>query len=238
MDEPPVRLFMMGQNAWRDEHEWPLARTQYTTYYLHSAGAANTPAGDGLLTLQAPADEPADQYLYDPRDPVMSLYLPNAQPGPCDARLLDDRADMLVYQTPSLERDTEVTGPIEVTLYASTSARDTDWTARLVDVHPDGFAVNLGYGIVRARYRDGWSAPTLVEQNRIYEYVITLIPTSNLFKAGHRIRLDISSSDFPNFERNHNTGEDDWANARFVTAHQRIFHDADHASRVVLPIIP
>jgi hypothetical protein len=238
MDKPPIRLFVMGANRWRWEHEWPLARTRFTSYYLHSGGGANTPRGDGTLSTSAPGEEPHDAYTYDPRDPLMSLYLPSAQAGPCDVRVHDERRDMLVYQTPPLERDTEVTGPIELHLFAASSAPDADWTARLVDVYPDGFGVNLGYGICRARYRESFENPSLLEPGRVYEYRIAIKPTSNLFKAGHRIRLDISSSDFPNFDRNHNTGGDDWADARMQPAHQRVFHDGRYPSRLVLPIVP
>lgn len=238
MDEPPIRIFVMGEDRWRYEHEWPLARTRFTSYYVHSGGRARTPAGDGSLSTEQPGDEPADTYVYDPRDPVMSLLLPDGHTGPGDVRRLDHRRDVLVFQTPPLERDVEVTGPVELKLYATSSALDTDWTARLVDVHPDGFAVNLSYGIQRARYRDSWDRPTLIEPGRVYEYTLKLKPTSNLFKVGHRIRLDISSSDFPNYDRNHNTGREYWKDAEFVKAQQEVFHDARYPSHVVLPIVP
>ena len=237
VDEPPVRVFTMGANRWHFENEWPPARARLIDFYCHSGGRANTPAGDGVLSPQAPGDEPRDAFLYDPRDPVMSLHQPDGQAAPSDLREHDCRQDILVYQTPVLEGDLEVTGEITCCLFAASSARDTDWTVRLVDVHPDGLAVNLSYGIVRARYRDSWSNPSLLEPGRVYEYRLRLVPTSNLFKAGHRIRVDISSSDFPNYDRNHNTGQDYWIDSAFVTARQAVFHDAEHPSRIILPVV-
>jgi putative CocE/NonD family hydrolase len=155
-----------------------------------------------------------------------------------DQRALDGRRDVMVYMTPPLSAPVEVTGPVEVRLFASSSARDTDFVARLMDVRPDGFVQELCHGIVRARYRESFENPSLIEPDRVYEYTIQVNPTSNLFREGHRIRLDISSSDFPNFDRNHNTGGDDYRDTVLQTAHQRIFHDACRPSRVILPVIP
>ena len=219
----------MGANRWRAESEWPLARTAYTDFYLRGGG--------GVLSQEPPGEEPADRYEYDPRDPAMTLFSPAGQQEPHDLRALNGRKDILVYSTPPLERPLEVTGPITVKLWAASSAPDTDFFARLVDVWPGGFAQELSYGIVRARYRESFDRPSLIEPGRTYEYTIRLNPTSNLFKAGHRIRLDISSSDFPNFDRNHNTGGDDYAEATLVTARQTVFHDRARPSRVVLPVI-
>ena len=168
----------------------------------------------------------------------MSLYTPGGQHEPQDQRALDGRQDILVYSTPPLEEPLEVTGPVTVKLWASSSARDTDFVVKLVDVWPDGFAQELCYGIVRARYRESFDRPTLIQPGLAYEYTIQLNPTSNQFKPGHRIRVDVSSSDFPNFDRNHNTGGDDYAEATLLSAKQTIFHDADHPSRLVLPVIP
>ena len=235
---PRVQLFVMGANTWRGEDDWPLARTKYTDYYLHSSGSASTPHGDGVLSQDSPADEPTDEYVYDPRDPVMTLFSPPGQNEPHDQRALDGRRDVLVYATPPLEREVEVTGPITVTLHAASSARDTDFVVKLLDVWPDGFAQELCYGIVRARYRDSFDDPTLIEPGRTYEYTIQVNPTSNLFKAGHRIRIDVTSSDFPNFDRNHNTGGNDYAESTLVPASQTVFHDSTRPSRVTLPIIP
>ena len=235
---PPVQLFVMGANKWRAENEWPLARTMYTDFYLHSGGHANTPAGDGALTTQPPRDQPPDEYVYDPRDPVMTLYTPAGQHEPQDQRALDGREDILVYSTPPLQEPLEVTGPVTVKLWAASSARDTDFVAKLIDVWPDGFAQELCHGIVRARYRESFDQPSLIQPGQVYEYTIQVNPISNLFKPGHRIRVDISSSDFPNFDRNHNTGGDDYAEATLVTARQTIFHNRARPSRMILPVIP
>jgi uncharacterized protein len=237
-EEPPVKLFVMGANRWRSEWEWPLARTEMTTLFLRSGGNANTPAGDGRLAWRAPADEPADGFLYDPRDPVPTLYSgPYAYGAPFEQGVLDHRHDVLVYQSERLTKGVEVTGGVEVVLFAASSALDTDWTAKLVDVHPDGRAYNVSCGLVRARYRDSFEAPSVLEPERVYEYCIRLHPTSILFQAAHRIRLDISSSDFPNYDRNHNTGGNDWREAELRTARQRVFHDANRASHVRLPTV-
>ena len=225
---PPVQIFVMGANRWRGEEEWPLARTEYTDYYL---------GGGGKLGLGAPSDEPPDSYDYDPRDPVMTLYSPQGQQEPQDQRTLDGRRDILRYQTDPVEEPIEVTGPITVHLWAASSARDTDFVVKLMDVWPDGFVQELCYGIVRARYRESFTTPSLIEPGRTYEYTIRASPTSNLFRRGHRIRLDVSSSNFPNFDRNHNTRGDDYAETTLVTARQTIYHDRQRPSRVVLPVI-
>ena len=225
---PPVQVFVMGANRWREEEEWPLARTEYTDYYLH---------GGGKLNRRAPSDGPPDSYDYDPRDPVMTLYSPPGQQEPQNQRALDGRRDILVYQTDPVEEPVEVTGPITLHLWAASSARDTDFMVKLMDVWPDGFVQELCYGIVRARYRESFASPSLIEPGRPYEYTIRVNPTGNLFRRGHRIRLDVSSSDFPNFDRNHNTGGDDYAESTLVTARQTIYHDRQRPSRVVLPVI-
>ena len=238
MQEPPVRLFVMGDNRWRYEKQWPPKGVVYTNYYCHSGGQAKTPHGDGRLTPLPPAEEPPDRFIYDPRDPVMSLHPPSAQPAPVDLRPHDYRRDILVYQTPPLEHDVEVVGPLTFRLHAASSALDTDWTVRVVDVYPDGLPVNVSYGILRGRYRDSWETPTPLEPARPYEYVISMVPTGISFKAGHRIRVDVSSSDFPNYDRNHNTGLNYWEDSTFVTARQTVFHDAARPSHIVLPIAP
>lgn len=245
LEEPPVRIFIMGENAWRDEYEWPLARTQYTSYYFHSNGRANSLSGDGLLTTVPPGTEPPDIYLYDPRDPVPThgggCMLPGSAlhhlHGPKDQRIIEARRDVLVYTTPPLEEAVEVTGPVIVKLFASSSAVDTDFTAKLVDVHPDGYAQNLTDGIIRARYRESQTHPTLLEPGRTYEYVIDLWATSNLFKEGHCIRLEISSSNFPRFDRNSNTGHAFGQDTELLPAIQTIYHDIAHPSHIVLPIV-
>ena len=244
LDEPPVRLFSMGANTWRTENEWPLARTRYTKHYLHSAGRANSLGGDGLLSPDAPGGEPADVYVSDPRDPVPTrggavTGWPAAMPGGAfDQRQIEDRADVLVYTSPVLERDLEVTGPLSVTLYAATSAVDTDFTAKLVDVAPDGYARNLSDGIIRGRYRESKTRAKPLTPGEVYEYTIDLWATSNVFKAGHRIRLEIASSNFPRFDRNPQTGQAAAEAGRLEPALQRVFHDELRPSHIVLPIIP
>ena len=240
MNDPPVRLFVMGENKWRDEQEWPLARTHYTRYYLHSDGPANSRSGAGTLSTVPPGDESVDAYQYDPKKPVPTLggntlIIPQ---GVANQVSVEDREDVLVYSTELLTRDTEVTGPILVHLFAASSAVDTDFTAKLVDVRPDGYAHNIQDGIIRARYRNSKSQPAPIEPNRVYEYVIDLWSTSHLFKEGHRIRLDISSSNFPRFDRNPNTGAPIGQDDRMELANQRVHHREGFASYVVLPIIP
>ena len=244
LDEPPVRIFVMGDDVWRDENEWPLARAQTTNYYLHSGGNANTLHGDGSLSPEAPSDEAPDVFLYNPANPVPTRggqlccnpYF--ASSGAFDQNEIEARSDVLVYSTPVLERDVEVTGPITVTLWAATSATDTDFTAKLVDVCEDGCARNLTDGIIRARYRESMSEPSLVEPGRAYCYTIDLWATSNVFKAGHKIRLEVSSSNFPRFDRNTNTGGVIAADTELKPAVQTILHDAAHPSHVSLPIVP
>ena len=240
MDEPPVRLFVMGENRWRGEQEWPLARTHYTRYYLHSDVPANTRSGGGTLSTSPPRDEPPDSYTYDPKDPVATyggntLIIPQ---GVADQRPVEDRQDVLVYTSEALERELEVTGPIKVHLFASSSAVDTDFTAKLVDVRSDGFAHNLQDGIIRARYRTSRSEPSLIEPGRVYPFVIDLWATNHLFKTGHRVRVEISSSNFPRFDRNQNTGAPLGRDDRLEVASQTVYHNEEYPSHVVLPIIP
>jgi hypothetical protein len=247
LSEAPVKLFIMGANRWRDEQEWPLARATEVHYYLHSAGQAQTLTGDGSLSTTVPAAEPSDHYAYDPANPVLTrggalLMTPEYRPGVADQRVTEQRPDVLVYSTPVLEQDVEVTGPISVHLWASSSALDTDFVARLVDVYPDGYAQNLTDGIIRARYRDFTKGdePSLLEPHQAYAYDIDLWATSNLFLQGHRIRLDITSSNFPRWDRNPNTGHDFGTDGPqdLVIAQQTILHDAEHASYITLPLIP
>ena len=243
--EAPIKLFVMGANVWRDEQEWPLARAVDTRYYLHSGGQANSLRGNGLLSTESPGSESPDQYDYDPAHPVITrggalLMTPEFRPGPFDQRETESREDVLVYTTPVLEQDVEVTGPIAVHLWASSSAPDTDFVARLVDVYPNGYAQNLNDGIIRARYRNfsKGEQPTLIEPGKAYEYEIDLWATSNVFKAGHAIRLDITSSNFPRWDRNPNTGHDIGADDELAVAHQTILHDSEHPSYIVLPVVP
>ncbi|CAN0215029.1 unnamed protein product, partial [Phaeothamnion confervicola] len=246
-DEKPVKLFIMGLDAWRDEADWPLPDTRYEKWYLHSAGRANSLTGDGLLSTSAPGAEQADTYLYDPRDPVRTCggatFLPGlfvaANAGPRDQRAIEARADVLCYTSAVLEQDLEVTGPVSLRLFVSSSAVDTDFTGKLVDVYPDGRAMILTDGILRARYRESLSAAILMQPGSVYELQIDMIATANLFRAGHCIRLEVSSSNFPRFDRNTNSGgviADETA-ADFVVATNRVWHDGSHPSHLVLPVI-
>jgi putative CocE/NonD family hydrolase len=241
---PPVRIYVMGRNEWRDEKEWPLPGTEWRRYCLHSRGRANSAYGDGALATDAPGSEPSDSFLYNPLNPVPTnggglCCYPNSVPGGAfDQSMVEHRSDVLVYSTEPLAEDVEVTGPIKLTLYASSSAPDTDFTAKLVDAGPCGFARNLTDGIIRARVRESQSAPRLMDPGKIYEFTIDMWSTSNLFKAGHRIRLEVSSSNFPRFDRNPNTGHDLFADAETQPALQTIRHDRNYASHLTLPIIP
>jgi len=196
--DPPVRIFVMGDNTWRDEQHWPLQRAEKKILFVTSDGHANTASGDGELVRQKSEQTSTDQYLYDPNDPVATLPDPGRRLFPADQRPLADRKDILVYQTEPLAERVEVTGNPVVELYASSSAPDTDWFVRLIDAVPDGPARNVSMGVVRARYRDGFNSPKLLKPGEMVKYTIRMNPTSNAFLPGHRIRLDITSSDFPN----------------------------------------
>jgi uncharacterized protein len=240
LEEAPVKIFVMGANVWRDEQEWPLARTHYTPYYLHSQGQANSLRGDGRLDPVVPGEEPADRFIYDPHDPVPTcggntLIIPM---GVQDQRQVETRQDVLVYTSGPLTTPLEVTGPLVVTLYAASSTPDTDFTAKLVDVRPDGYAQNLADGIIRARYRTSRMIPTLLTPGQVHELTIDLWATSHVFLPGHSLRLEIASSNFPRFDRNLNTGEDQATGSRWQTAVQTIFHDQRYPSHIRLPVIP
>lgn len=240
---PRVRIFVMGHNVWRDEEAWPLARTRYTPWYLHAGG---TLSPEEPVSTARPST-----YTYDPRDPMPTVGGQTLmsggsdggqawQPGPRDQRVLDGRTDVLTFTSEVLAEDVEVTGHVTVTLSASTSVTDTDFTAKLIDVWPDGRAMGVVDGIVRARFRHSVEAPEPVTPGKIESYVIRLAPTSQVFKAGHRIRLDVSSSNFPRYDRNSNSGKaaGSVTTVDFVEAVQTVHHSADHPSFVVLPIIP
>ena len=242
-DEPPVRIFVMGDNEFRYENEWPLARTQYTNYYLHSSGAANTLHGDGVLSTEIPGDQPPDQYSYDPNDPVPTLggqimAIQMTVSGPWDRRPVERRDDVLVYTTEILEEDVEVTGPVFLHLSVESTAPDTDFTGTLVDVHPDGKAIIICEGLLRCRYRDSIEEPTLMVPGDTYELTVDMWETSNVFKKGHQIRLEVSSSNFPRFDRNLNTSSQPGMDAEIGIAEQTIFHDSQRQSYLTLPIIP
>jgi uncharacterized protein len=236
--EAPVKLFIMGDNHWRDEQNWPLKRAHPRTLYLSSDGKANTPAGNGKLGDQRPGAETSDLYTYDPSDPVPTLFAPGNFTCAMDQGPLSNRQDILVYQTEPLSDRLEVTGLPEVELYAASSAPDTDWVARLIDVAPDGLARDVCMGLVRARYRDGLGKPRLIKPGEVLNYTIRLGPTANAFLPGHRIRLDVTSSDFPNYDRNHNTAADPNADRELAVARQTVQHSRRYPSRLILPWVP
>ena len=241
-EEPKVRIFVMGVNQWRLEREWPLARTRFSEYYFHANGGK-----DGVLSTDPPVDKPPSIYRYDPDDPVPTLggnHSATAVPGviragPVDQRPNENRKDVLVFTSAPLAEDLEVTGPVAVKLHAASSARDTDFIARLIDVYPDGTAYNLTEGIIRARFRESiWERPQLLEPGKIYEYTIDLLATSNVFLKGHRIRVHITSSNFPMWDRNPNTGHEQGVDAEIAVAEQTIYHEQAHPSHILLPVIP
>ncbi len=229
--EPSVRIFVMGENAWRDEAEWPLARARPTAYHMRAGGR---------LTAEAPAaGEPPDGYTYDPRDPLVDPR--GGRLGPFDQSVLEARRDLLVYRSEPLAHAVEVTGPIEIELWVSSSARDTDFVVRLLDVHPDGRAYNLmspTLEVLRARYRNREDRPELLEPGRIVKLRLANGITSNLFKAGHRIGIHVTSSLHPHLDRNPNTGGVIATEERLLRAEQLVHHDAEHPSRVVVPVVP
>ena len=240
-DWPAYYLFIMGENRWRGENEWPLKRTRFTSYYLHSGGHAASLKGDGTMNTTQPADEPADQYTYDAKNPVPTVggnNLVGAPAGPHDQTQVEARDDVLVYTTPALEQDLEVTGPVKLVLWAASSARDTDFAGKLVDVHPEGKAYNLCDGIVRAQYRNGTEHSVLLEPGQATQFEIDLWVTSDVFRRGHRIRLEVASSNFPRFDRNPNSGKPFGTDTELLSARQTVFHDRDHPSHLLLPVIP
>jgi putative CocE/NonD family hydrolase len=235
--DAPVRIFVMGANRWREEAEWPLSRARPMKWFLTSSGHANSPAGDGRLVAQSSTDVGEDHYTYDPHDPVPSLFGPAMFTMATDQRLLKARQDILVYQTEPLREAIEITGNPQVELFAASSTPDTDFFARLIDVAPDGLARDISMGMVRARYRHSLEKPELLTPNQAIRFVIRLNATSNLFLSGHRIRLDITSSDFPNYDRNHNTAADQNADATLAVARQTVYHTNRYVSKLILPRI-
>jgi len=233
MEEPPVKIFVMGINEWRYEYEWPLSRTDYQKYYFHSKGNANTFKGDGKLNTKRPRNESEDRFVYRPDDPVPTI----GTMGPYDQRPVEERQDVLVYTTPPLKNDLEVTGPVKAVVYASSSAVNTDFTARLVDVYPDGRAIRICEGIIRADHRNPDVPPSNISPGKIYEYTIDLWATSNVFIKGHQIRVEISSSNFPRFDRNLNTGKYFATDTTMINAEQTIYHSPAYPSCIILPVI-
>lgn len=241
--EAPLRIYVPGDNRWRDEYEWPLARTQFTKFFLQSDGRANSLKGDGRLDSESNrGGADTDRFRYDPAKPVYTLggsisTNPEVQ-GPLDRQSVQTRDDVLVYTSPPLPEDTEVTGPVDLALYASSSAVDTDFAATLTDVDPDGRAIHICEGIRGATFRDSLENPTPIEPGKIYQYTISLWETSHVFAKGHRLRLEVTSSNFPRYARNQNTGFPLGTSDAMQVAEQQIFHDAAHPSHLILPVIP
>lgn len=240
-----VKLFVMGENKWRWEDDWPIKRATETKFYLHSDGKANSSAGKGSLSMSTPQTEPADSFIYDPQKPVPTVGGPlccgayRGKLGPEDQSEVEKRNDVLVYTTQPLDKDTEITGHVKLILYAKSSAVDTDFTGKLVDVGPDGFARNVTEGILRARYRESTlGSAKLLKPGEVYKYEIDLLSTSNVFLKGHTIRLEVSSSNFPRFDRNLNTGKDAGSSSTMIKATNSIYHDGEHASVLLLPLVP
>ena len=242
---PPVKLFVMGKNQWRDEREWPLSRARETEFYLHGDGRVRGAWNRGGLSMEPPREEEPDRFIYDPADPVPTWGGANSGPasalpmkrGPRDQQITLYRPDVLTYYSQPLEKPLEVTGPLKLVLYAASSAVDTDFTAKLMDVAPSGEAMLISDGVVRARYRNGLDNPELIRPGQVYRYELDLWSTSNEFQAGHRLALAVSSSNFPRINRNLNTGGDNERDSRFIRAEQTVFHDSRYASHLVLPVV-
>jgi putative CocE/NonD family hydrolase len=234
----PVRIFVMGDNRWRAETEWPLTRARDVSLYLHGSGSANSLSGDGELSSEPPLDEPADSYTFDPDTPVDTAGGRVVGGGVADQRPNQRRSDVLVYTGPETVEDTEITGEITLHLYASSSVFDADFVAVVSDVRPDGYAQNLAEGIVRARFRESYVHPSSIVPGVVYPLRVELWHVSHVVRAGHRIRLHITSSSFPRWERNAGTGNQAGTDTALLRAEQTVFHDAEHPSRLVIPVVP
>jgi putative CocE/NonD family hydrolase len=241
---PRLQLYVIGRNEWIGAAEWPLAGTVFTDFYLHSGGTANSRRGDGALSRTPPGNEPPDRFTYDPSDPVPSqggslccTGNPADQPGSFDQSDIEEREDVLVYTSEPLEEPLQVVGPLSAILYVSSSARDTDFTVKLLDVYPDGRAFNVQEAILRARYRDGFDTRVWMEPDGIYELSLDLHATGYEFQPGHRIRVDVSSSNFPRFDRNLNTGGNNYDETEGVVAHNTVHHSRQYPSQIRLPVV-
>jgi uncharacterized protein len=239
--EPPVLIFYMGANKWKHEEDWPIPRTKFTNLYL-GGGSANSAKGNGTLTWDNPTGG-SDQYSYDPANPVPTLGGNNCcgSPtiaGPKDQRPVESRQDVLVYTSEPMQQPLAIAGPVEMRLSASTDGPDTDWMIKLVDVHPDGRAINIAEGILRARFRKGLDKMELLKPGEVYDFEIDMAGTANVFRTGHRIRVDVTSSNFPQFDRNPNTGDALGSSARVRVAKQTVHHGGSRASYIVLPVVP
>ena len=240
---PKIQYYLMGKNEWRSADQWPLAKTSYKKLYLDSGGEANSRLGDGVLSFEPPQKDIVDQFTYDPATPVPSLgghtccTGTDTEAGGYDQSAIEMRDDVLVYTSAVLEQGIEVTGPLKVVLQVSSSAIDTDFTAKLVDVYPDGRAFNIQEGALRMRHREGLSKKVLMTPGEVYEIELDLHASSNYYAAGHRIRLEVSSSNFPRWQRNLNTGGNNYDETEWQTASNRVYHTKTKLSYVVLPVI-
>jgi len=234
--EPTVRYFVMGSGKWKIADTWPPKGTKKSIYYLESKGEINEVKNSGLLSRKIPKDSNYDTYSYDPKNPVPTIWTKEFFTVPSDRNLLNYRQDILRYRTAPLEESIEVVGYSEVVLYASSSALDTDFFVRLIDEHQDGTALEICFGVVRARYRNSLDQEELLKPGQITKFKIKLGPTACHFTKGHRIRLEIQSSDFPNFDRNHNTGKNNLFDTELVIAHQKIYHSPDYPSQLILEV--
>jgi putative CocE/NonD family hydrolase len=241
--EPPVEIFYMGVNQWQHEQDWPIPGAKFTPFYLTSGGAANTGSGNGGLSANSPTGAASDQYDYDPHNPVPTVGGNNCCgtptiAGPKDQRVIESRKDVLVYTGEPLTQPLAIAGPVKMKLFASTDGPDTDWVVKLIDVHPNGFAMNIAEGILRARYRKGTDRMELLKPGEIYEFEVDLVGTANVFLPGHRMRVDVTSSHFPQFDRNPNTGDVFGSSGKVRVARQTIFHTAQRPSHILLPVVP
>jgi putative CocE/NonD family hydrolase len=241
---PRVRYFTMGINKWQSSDTWPPAGAQSLSFFLSSGGKANTMNGNGLLSVAAPGTDNPDTFDYDPLNPVPSYggnvcCTGNAiTAGAFDQRKNESRPDILVYSTEPLKEGLEVSGPIEVTLYVSSDAKDTDFTVKLIDVYPDGRAYNLDETIQRMRYRDGYDKPKVwMEKGNVYKVTLGPMVTSNYFEAGHRIRIEVSSSNFPRFDRNLNTGGNNFDETKGVVARNAVHHSRQYPSSIKITVV-
>ena len=241
--EKPVKIYYMGENQWRSEDDWPIPATVYKELYLGGESPANSLRGGGTLSFDRPTSEGVDSYIYDPENPVPTYGGNNCcgtptQAGPKDQRILERRNDVLVYTSDFLTEPVTIAGPVKMKLHAATDGPDTDWMIKLVDVYPDGSAYPVSEGILRARFKDGLDQINLLTPNEVYEFEIELTGTANVFQPGHRIRVDITSSNFPQFDRNPNTGEPLGSSDQTRIAQQTIHHGGLKASHIVLPTVP
>lgn len=240
--EPPVEIYLMGLNRWMHYADWPVPGTRYTPFYLSSDGQANSARGNGRLSTAKPSGAASDQFDYDPNAPVPSVGAHDCcgvplSSGPVDQRSVESRNDVLAYTSDFLKEPVAIAGPVRMKLHAATDGLDTDWFIKLVDVYPSGFSMNVAEGVLRARFRQGFDRMELLKPNEAHEFNIDMRGTANVFLPGHRIRVDVTSSNFPQFDRNLNSGEDLATGTRPRVARQTVFHSADRPSHILLPVV-